>query len=210
MSEDALRERLRGERDERRRIGELVHDGPVQHVAALTQMLDAAVVASDTDPAAARAITVRALEVARDAVAELREIAAGLEPIALHEDGLAAAVGELGARVAHRHGVDLELRLQGHEDLGEGARSGLYQIVREGLDQAIRRGPPATVRITLTPTPPGGVVLEVTDDAAPERRQAVLDGLAERAADLNATFSASRQGSTTIVTVTLPPSATTL
>ena len=102
MSEDALRERLRGERDERRRIAELVHDGPVQHVAALTQMLDAAVDAIDTDPAAARAITVRALEVARDAVAELREIAAGLEPVALHEDGLASAVRELTGRIGRR------------------------------------------------------------------------------------------------------------
>ena len=37
-----LRERLVAERDERRRLAELIHDGPVQHVAAIAQMLDAA------------------------------------------------------------------------------------------------------------------------------------------------------------------------
>ena len=41
-SDDALRERLLAERDERRRIAELLHDGPVQHLAALGQMLGAA------------------------------------------------------------------------------------------------------------------------------------------------------------------------
>ena len=46
MTEDvlgrALAERLRAERDERRRLAELIHDGPVQLVAAIAQMLDAA------------------------------------------------------------------------------------------------------------------------------------------------------------------------
>jgi len=46
LSDDHLvAERLLAERAERRRIAEQLHDGPVQHVAALSQMLDAAVAA---------------------------------------------------------------------------------------------------------------------------------------------------------------------
>jgi hypothetical protein len=53
----------------------------------------------------------------------------------------------------------------------------------------------------------GGVVLAIGDDAAQERRQAVLEGLADRTADLNGTFSYERSETATSVTVALPPSA---
>ena len=54
MSNDhLLAERLLAERAERRRIAEQLHDGPVQHVAALCQMLDAAVQALEEDDGAA-------------------------------------------------------------------------------------------------------------------------------------------------------------
>ena len=47
---DALSERLAAERDERRRLAELIHDGPVQSLAAIAQMLEAAAhAASDGD-----------------------------------------------------------------------------------------------------------------------------------------------------------------
>ena len=91
--------------------------------------------------------------------------------------------------------------------LGENARSGLYQIVRESLDQALRRGPPSAVWVRLRETRGGGVELEIGDDGSRERRQAVLDGLAERAAELNGTFTAERAEHGTTIRVTLPPSA---
>ena len=50
MSDDhVVAERLLAERAERRRIAEQLHDGPVQHVAALSQMLDALTHALDSD-----------------------------------------------------------------------------------------------------------------------------------------------------------------
>ena len=93
------------------------------------------------------------------------------------------------------------------EDIGEGASSSLFQIVREALDQAVRRGPPGTVKVALGRTRADGVELVVSDDGAPERRQAVIDGLAERAAELNGTFDASRNGRWTTIRIVLPPSA---
>ncbi|HEY7178278.1 MAG TPA: histidine kinase, partial [Gaiella sp.] len=193
MSDDhVLAERLLAERAERRRIAEQLHDGPVQHVAALCQMLDAAVQALEAeDQAAGVRLAARGLAVARDAAEELRGIVAGLEPVALHEIGLAAAVRELAERTAGRRGAALELEID-DEELGEGASSSLFQVVRETIDQAVRRGPPTTLRVSLARTSAGGVRLEISDDGAPERRQAVIDGLAERAAELNGTFDAVR------------------
>ena len=92
-------------------------------------------------------------------------------------------------------------------ELGEGALSSLFQVIREALDQAVRRGPPASVSVSLERTRTGGVELAVSDDAAPERRQAVLDALAERAAELNGTFEARREGRWTTITLVVPPSA---
>jgi two-component system NarL family sensor kinase len=205
--EHLLAERLLAERAERRRIAEQLHDGPVQHVAALCQMLDAAVQALEAEDAAAGVrLAARGLEVARDAAEELRSIVAGLEPVALHEVGLAAAVRELAERTVGRRGAVLDIRVD-DEDLGEGASSSIFQVVREALDQAIRRGPPTAVTVALARTSTGGVELELSDDGAPERRQAVIDGLAERAAELNGTFDASRDGRWTTIRIVLPPSA---
>ena len=98
-----LRERLVAERDERRRLAELIHDGPVQLVAAIAQMLDAArlaLEAGDTDAAAG--IVSRTLEVAREAAHDLRDVVSDLEPETLHEAGFATAVRELAERVAGR------------------------------------------------------------------------------------------------------------
>ena len=203
----ALTERLRAERDERRRLAELIHDGPVQHVAAIAQMLDAAVHALDeNDPTAGRAMVARALEVTREASGDLREIVSGIEPAALRDQGFAAAVGELMGRLAARRGVAIELDVAGGDRLGEGAQSGLYQIVREALDQAVRRGAPSLLRVVLVESVEG-VELTVHDDGGQERRQAVLDGLAERAQELNGTFAATRGDPGTTIRVTLPPSA---
>jgi signal transduction histidine kinase len=208
LSDDhLLAERLLAERAERRRIAEQLHDGPVQHVAALCQMLDAAVQALEADDASAGVrLAARGLAVARDAAEELRGIVAGLEPVALHEVGLAAAVRELAERTAGRRGATVDIRIE-DDELGEGASSSLFQVVREAIDQAVRRGPPSALEVTLARTPTGGVVLEISDDGAPERRQAVIDGLAERAAELNGSFDASREGRWTTIRVVLPPSA---
>jgi two-component system, NarL family, sensor kinase len=205
--EHLVAERLLGERAERRRIAEQLHDGPVQHVAALSQMLDAAVAALEAgDVASGRRVAARALEVARDAAEELRGIVAGLEPVMLDEVGLAAAVRELADRTAGRRGARVEVTID-DEGLGEGARSSLFQVIREALDQAVRRGPPSSVSVSVAKTRAGGVALVVSDDGAPERRQAVIDGLAERAAELNGSFEAEREGRWTTIRLLVPPSA---
>ncbi len=208
MSDEHLvAERLLAERAERRRIAEQLHDGPVQHVAALSQMLDAAVAAlEERDVESGRRIAARALAVAREAAEELRGIVAGLEPVMLDEIGLAAAVRELAVRTVGRRGASVTISIDDAE-LGEGARSSLFQVIREALDQAVRRGPPSTVSVSLERTSAGGVELTVSDDGAPERRQAVIDGLAERAAELNGTFEARREGALTTIRLVAPPSA---
>lgn len=197
------------EQEERRRLADLLHDGPVQHLSALAQMLDAGVAAVREDQGErADEILSRALVLARDATRELRELCEDLEPRALRELGFAAAVGALAHRVSTRRGVTIEHDVSLGDELGEHAQTALFQIIRESVDQAVRRGAPTRIEITVAATPAGGAELVVSDDGPPERRSAVLEALAERAAALNARFSSEvryPRGST--VRFELPPSS---
>lgn len=110
--------------------------------------------------------------------------------------------------MATRHAVEVDLDVDEGRELGEHAQVALYQIVREAVDQAVRRGTPTRIEISLRATGSGGAELVVSDDGPPERRSGVLEGLAERAASVNARFSSEARfprGST--IRVELPPSA---
>ncbi|MGH3111569.1 MAG: sensor histidine kinase [Gaiellaceae bacterium] len=212
-SEDAeralLAERILAEQEERRRLGELLHDGPVQHLSAIAQILDSALAAlRNAEPERADEMVSRGLELSRGASRDLRALCDDLEPRVLREVGFAAALGALARRYGARHEVAIELAVEYADELGENAQTALYQIAREAIDQAVRRGAPTLIEVSLLPVPGGGAELFVSDDGPPERRSAVLEALAERAATLNARFSSEvryPRGST--IRVELPPSA---
>ncbi|MGH3078505.1 MAG: sensor histidine kinase [Gaiellaceae bacterium] len=202
-------ERIIAEQEERRRLAELLHDGPVQQFSAIAQMLDAALDAVGAgEKERAEDILTRGLELARTASRDLRALCDDLEPRTLRELGFATAVEALARRITATREIEFTLDLDHAEELGDNALIALYQILREAIDQASRRGSPTRIEVSLQPTPSKGAVLVVSDDGLPERRSAVLEALAERAATLNARFSADvheSRGST--IRIDLPPSA---
>jgi two-component system, NarL family, sensor kinase len=204
-----LAERILAEQEERRRLGELLHDGPVQHLSAIAQIVDAGLATLRSgDSERTDELLSRALELARDASRELRTLCDDLEPQALSELGFTTAVEAVVRRFVSRHDVEIELEIEYADELGEHAQTALYQIVREAIDQAVRLGAPSRIEVSIRETPGGGAELVVSDDGPPERRSAVLEALAERAATLNARFSSEvryPRGST--IRVELPPSA---
>ncbi|HUF01778.1 MAG TPA: histidine kinase [Gaiellaceae bacterium] len=202
-------ERILAEQEERRRLAELLHDGPVQHLAAIAQMLDAGLAAvHEGDSERAVTILDRGLQLARGASRDLRSLCEDLEPKALRELGFAAAVGARARRVASANDVEIDLDLDHGDALGEHAQTALYQVAREAIDQAVHRGAPTRIEVTLRATASDGAELVVSDDGPPERRAAVLESLADRAASLGARFSSEARyprGST--IRVELPPTA---
>ncbi|MCS7007340.1 MAG: hypothetical protein RMM28_07675, partial [Thermoleophilia bacterium] len=109
---------------------------------------------------------------------------------------------------APRHAAEVALAVAEACVVGVLAQAALYPLVREAVDQAVRRGAPTRIEISLRASGSGGAELVVSDDGPPERRSGVLEGLAERAASLNARFSSEARfprGST--IRVELPPSA---
>jgi two-component system NarL family sensor kinase len=204
-----LAERMLAEQEERRRVAELLHDGPIQQLSAIAQLLDAGLselAGGDTERASQ--VFARGLELARDAARDLRGLCDDLEPRVLHQVGFEPAVAALTRRLSARHDVEIDLDVSHAVELGENAAVALYQILREAAEQAVRRGPPTRIEISLRATESGGVELVVADDGPPERRAAVLEALAERAATLNGRFSSEvryPRGST--LRIEVPPAA---
>ncbi|HEX4747715.1 MAG TPA: histidine kinase [Gaiellaceae bacterium] len=204
-----LAERMLAEQEERRRLAEALHDGPVQQLSAIAQMLDTAVTdLQKGDAERAVEVVTRSLELAREAARDVRGLCDDLEPSILHQLGFASAVGALARRISSRHHVEVELDVAHGDELGENAAVALYQLLREAMEQAVRRGPLSKIEVTLRPSESDGIELVVIDDGPPERRAAVLEALAERAATLNGRFSSEvryPRGST--LRVDLPPAA---
>jgi len=204
-----LAERMLSEQEERRRVAELIHDGPVQQLSAISQMLDAGLAELEGgDQDRAKQVFARSLELARDAARDLRQLCDDLEPRVLQQLGFASAAAALARRISSRHDIEIDVDVDAAETLGENAAVALYQILREATEQAVRRGGLTHIEISLHPTDSGGVELVVQDDGSPERRAAVLDALAERAATLNGRFSSEvrfPRGST--IRIDVPPVA---
>jgi signal transduction histidine kinase len=154
-------------------------------------------------------VLTRGLELARDAARDLRQLCDDLEPRVLHNLGFAAAVGALARRIAARREIAVDVDVEAAAaTLGENASVALYQLLREATEQAVRRGTLTRVEISLSELEGGGVQLVIEDDGPPERRAAVLEALAERAATLNGRFSSEiryPRGST--VRIDVPPAA---
>ena len=92
---------------------------------------------------------------------------------------------------AHRLRIDLEI--DEAERLGETAQVALYTIIRELLEQAVRRGPPTRIEVKMSTTSDGGVQTCVSDDAEPERRRRSFEGVEERVKQLHGTIDLDRR-----------------
>jgi signal transduction histidine kinase len=193
------------EQDERRRLALFLHDGPVQSMSGIGLMLDAAVGSIDSERLDdARRVLASALERHRETIRSLRDLSFNIEPVVLRDQGFAAAVEAYAEQIglSNQIQVDLDLDAAGH--LAEKAQVGLYQIIREAVTQAIRRGPPTRISIRVAQLD-GEVATEISDDGAGERRRRSFEAIEERALTLNGrmTVGAGSNGGTA-VRVVLP------
>ena len=178
---------LAAEQDERRRIALFLHDGPVQSLAGVALMLDASLdLIKRGEHEQAHEILDRALSRTRTTVGELRDLSFNLEPVALRDHGFTAAVDALAQSRGREHRIQITLDVAPIDALGEETQAALYQIVREALEEAIRRGPPSRFEVAATTDAPGTLRLVIRDDAPTERRRRALEVLGERARTLGA------------------------
>jgi signal transduction histidine kinase len=206
---DGLDRLIAAEQDERRRIALFLHDGPVQNLAGIALMLDAALHSITTGKLEdAQRVLSSALERQRSTIRELRDLSFALEPVVLRDQGFTPALQELAAQVGTANRIRIDLDVAAAEEIGEAAQVATYTIIRELLDQAIRRGPPTTVTVTMKATPDGGLETCVADNAEPERRRRSFEAIEERVKQLHGKIEVHVDDDGTRVVLTLPPYAT--
>jgi signal transduction histidine kinase len=201
---------ITAEQDERRRLANELHDGAVQSLSGVALLLDAGLNSIEEGRGEeAQEIIRRALERHRATIGQLRNLSFNLEPVVLRDQGFAPAVRALTDQIELAHNVRVEVDVEAAEQLAAKTQAAMYQIIREALDQAVDRGPPQTLSVTMRETPDGGVETAIADDAPGERRRRSLEELEERARTLNGVLTVDQgEEAGTTVRVVLPPYAT--
>jgi signal transduction histidine kinase len=186
----------------RRRIERDLHDGAQQRLvsAVLTLKLARLALGDATGPVVE--LVDEALAHAEGAKAELRELAHGILPGALSQEGLRAAIDALVARVRLPVSVDVT-----GDRLPAALEANAYFIVAEALTNAVRHAHATSVQIAAV-ADAGVLRIEVRDDGVGGARtdgSSGLLGLRDRAAALNGELRVkSPPGEGTVVTASLP------
>ncbi|WP_327001112.1 histidine kinase [Dactylosporangium sp. NBC_01737] len=185
----------------RRRLERDLHDGAQQRLVTVAMELGGVVRLAATGAAAE--VAARADDVRRqllEATAELREMARGLHPAVLTQDGLEAAIEFL----ADRSPLPVRLTMSVARRLPSEVESTAYFVVSEGLTNAAKHSGAGTVAVRIV-LAEAGLLVEVTDDGcggAAVRAGSGLEGLADRLATLDARLTiVSDQAGTRLSTV---------
>jgi len=202
---DRLDRLIAAEQDERRRLALFLHDGPVQQLSGIALMLDAAshLFGSGRQDEAQR-ILATALERHRETIRELRDLSFALEPVVLRDQGFAPALSALAEQIGTTYALRVDLALEAADTLGKTTQVALYTILRELLDQSVRRGPPTRIAVAIATADDGGVIATVADDADPERRRRSFEVIEERVRQLHGEIEVAAGDDGTEIRVTLP------
>jgi signal transduction histidine kinase len=197
---------ITAEQDERRRLSLFLHDGPVQSMSGIALMHDAALAAiRDGRYEDAAKVIETSLERERRTIQELRDLSFAIEPVVLRDQGFGAAVRALGDQIEQSYRITVATETDAGERLTEKAQVALYQIIRESLNQAVRRRP-TQIGVTVVQLDGGGFAAEIDDDGVGERRRASIEAIDERVRILNGRMSIeARDEGGTAVRIVMPP-----
>lgn len=187
--------------DQRRRLGRDLHDGAQQRLVNVVMALGLAGRELPPD-AAGREMVVGALDEAKAAIDELRELAAGLHPAILSNRGLAAALESLTARAPLPVTLDVD-----RGRLPPSVEAAGYFVAAEALTNIAKHAEAVEAHVTLRRTD-DAVTLEIGDDGRGGARLGDgtgLGGLRDRVAALGGTLDViSPPGEGTVLRAVLP------
>ena len=143
--------------DERRRIERDLHDGAQQRLVSLSVALG---LEGARNPAATSTLA-RAQDEVEDAIAELRELARGIHPTLLRDEGLQPAVEAL----ARRAPFPVALRGTLSERLPEPIELAAYYVVSEALTNVVKHAGATEATVVLEQSS-DALRLTVSDDGA--------------------------------------------
>ena len=184
------------------RIERDLHDGAQARLVALALDLGMAEERFERDPDGARELVEKARDEAKQALAELRDLARGMRPALLAERGLAEAIRSLAARTK----LPTTVSVEPGERVPPAVESAAYFVVAEALTNAVKHS--AATRLTVDLTRDGNLlVVQVADDGAggADESGSGLTGLRKRVEALDGSLRvASPRGGSTLLHAELP------
>ncbi|MHB8233065.1 MAG: sensor histidine kinase [Solirubrobacteraceae bacterium] len=184
--------------EERKRVERDLHDGAQQRLVALSMRLRLArTVQAERSPEVTELLEELAGEL-QQALAELRDLARGIHPAVLTEQGLARALESLVLRSP----LPAQVTACPERRLPAAVEIGVYYLVAEALTNAIKHAGANSAQVSVSEVE-RGIVVQVCDDGAGGAsidEGSGLRGLADRVAALDGrlTVHSPREGGTTL------------
>ena len=162
---------------EQQRIGQDLHDGLGQHLTGITflsKALERKLAAKSLAEAA------EAAEIGRlvmQALSQTRNLARGLFPVELEQDGLASALKELASNIEHLYHIKCRFECaSGVQITNNLLATHVFRIVQEAINNSVKHGKAQNVAIVLS-VEADHVLLQVEDDGAGFKPGSRNDGL---------------------------------
>jgi signal transduction histidine kinase len=186
-------ERQAGVLSERQRLAREIHDTLTQGLASIVMLLEAASASWPSAVSGQRHVD-RALQTARDNLAESRRVVWAMHPAALADASLAEALRRLTSELSEDVGIETELKVTGTPlSLVVDEEAAVLRVAQEALSNIRKHAEATTVTVTLSYMD-DAVALDVQDNGvgfpSHERRSrgAGLGTMRERAETLGGTL----------------------
>ncbi|UFU05079.1 sensor histidine kinase [Ruania halotolerans] len=176
------------EADTLRRIERDIHDGPQQRLVRMSMDLQSARRRlAEQDPDAAGALIGEAIGQVQASLDELRALSRGIAPPVLADRGLRAAISAVAAQSPIP--VELDVALEPDQRLTAARESAAYFVTTEALANAAKHSRATHVRVSVSITDEGALVVQISDDGvggAHVGKGHGLAGLVDRLAGIDA------------------------
>lgn len=163
--------------DERRRIGQDLHDGLGQHltgVAFLSKALEQRLI-NQSSPETEQATQI--VKLVSQSIGQTRALARGLAPIGLEDGGLPAALNQLAATTTSVFGMECACACSETSDVEDIAQAiHLYRIAQEAVNNAVRHAQATRIDIALMGSN-GNVILQIEDNGTGINRAEGREGM---------------------------------
>jgi len=174
------REILEVSHREQQRIGQDLHDSLGQHLTGITflaKVLERKLTGKSPEEAK------EAAEIGRlimQALAQTRNLARGLFPVELEQNGVVAALVELASSVERMCKIRCTFKTDDRIEVQDNVlATHVFRIAQEATNNSVKHGKPKHIEISLT-TVNDHLVLSVTDDGTGFSHSAKMDGLGLR------------------------------
>jgi signal transduction histidine kinase len=153
---------LKAQEDERGRIAQDIHDGPIQVVSALIQRIQMANIAGDIEGEVKDQL-LTAESVAQDLVKDLRDICDSLVPpwVSL---GIVSCMEESASRMERQHSIRINMNVDQTLDIPLTQTLALFRIFQEAVSNSVRHGKATEVDVEILRNPGGGIKFSISDN----------------------------------------------